>query len=93
MGLWRSLFCLFGAVAVLPGAARSSADLQAQAPLTDDFVCEHPPYKVHIVSKSPLVIYIADFVTPTERAHLRQATYVPIFPLRSTHSPATNPVC
>ncbi|KAI8272397.1 hypothetical protein K4K60_012859 [Colletotrichum sp. SAR11_57] len=35
-----------------------------------NYQCTHPPYKMHIVSKSPLVIYIPDFVTPAERKHL-----------------------
>ncbi|KAK0625073.1 hypothetical protein B0T17DRAFT_531841, partial [Bombardia bombarda] len=33
-----------------------------------------PPYKVLMVSKSPLVIYITDFITPSERAHLQNIT-------------------
>ncbi|KAF0317906.1 2OG-Fe(II) oxygenase superfamily protein [Colletotrichum asianum] len=42
---------------------------QDQKPMTN-YQCTHPPYKMHIVSKSPLVIYIPDFVTPAERKHL-----------------------
>lgn len=49
---------------------------EPQAALKGGFVCEHPPYKVHLVSKSPLVMYIDDFVTPKERAHLQAITYV-----------------
>lgn len=40
----------------------------------DDYVCEHPPYEVHLVSSSPLVVYLAGFVTPVECAHLTEAT-------------------
>ncbi|KAH7347478.1 2OG-Fe(II) oxygenase superfamily protein [Plectosphaerella cucumerina] len=42
-----------------------------QAPLiNDDYVCTHPSYNIHLLSKSPLVIYISDFITPSERKHL-----------------------
>ncbi|KAL2270657.1 hypothetical protein VTJ83DRAFT_28 [Remersonia thermophila] len=37
---------------------------------TDEYVCEHPPYKPRIVSHSPLVIYLENFITPFERAYL-----------------------
>ena len=46
-------------------------DAAEQKPLaSDDYECVHPPYKVHIFSRSPLVIYISDFLTPSERAHM-----------------------
>ncbi len=71
-----SLLRLLGAIAVLSSPAQSASNGQAQAPLTSgDFVCEHPSYGVHVVSKSPLIIYLTDFITPSERAHLREATY------------------
>ncbi|OLN93293.1 Prolyl 4-hydroxylase 1 [Colletotrichum chlorophyti] len=54
------------AIAAALVAPASSQDQK----LVTDYVCTHPPYKVHMVSKSPLVIYLSDFVTPTERAHL-----------------------
>ncbi|KAL2129592.1 hypothetical protein VTI74DRAFT_7546 [Chaetomium olivicolor] len=38
--------------------------------MTGEYVCEHPLYKVLVVSKSPLVIYIQNFITPSERTHL-----------------------
>ena len=41
--------------------AQDAADLHA---------CTHPPYKVYIVSRSPLVMYLEDFLTRDERAHL-----------------------
>ncbi|KAG7284657.1 hypothetical protein NEMBOFW57_009265 [Staphylotrichum longicolle] len=68
----RSLLTTLGGVAFLNSAvALSDLDHSQQAPLTsNDYVCEHPPYKVHLVSHSPLIIYIQDFVTPSERAHL-----------------------
>lgn len=34
--------------------------------------CTHPPYQIHKVSSSPLVIYIQNFLTPLERTHLIQ---------------------
>ncbi|KAJ9149890.1 2OG-Fe(II) oxygenase superfamily protein [Pleurostoma richardsiae] len=46
----------------------------SQALLNGNWTCTHPPYKVHLVSKSPLVIYIEDFITPKERAHLQEIT-------------------
>jgi prolyl 4-hydroxylase len=42
-----------------------------QAPLINDgYECTHPSYNIHLLSKSPLVIYISDFITPSERKHL-----------------------
>lgn len=35
--------------------------------------CEHPAYRVHVVSSQPLVLYIRDFLSESERAHLRAA--------------------
>lgn len=46
----------------------------SQKPITDKYVCEHPPYTVSLVSKSPLVAYLHNFITPSERAHLREVT-------------------
>ncbi|KAK3988989.1 prolyl 4-hydroxylase 1, partial [Cladorrhinum sp. PSN332] len=39
-----------------------------------DFVCTHPPYQTHLISSSPLVIYIKNFLTPAERTHLLAAS-------------------
>lgn len=36
--------------------------------------CRHPAYKSHILSKSPLVIYLSGFLTADERAHLTEIT-------------------
>ncbi|KAK0634169.1 oxidoreductase, partial [Immersiella caudata] len=36
--------------------------------------CEHPPYTPQIISTSPLIIYLHNFTTRSERAHLRQKT-------------------
>lgn len=70
----RSLLSVLAASAALSGIAGGT--LQQQVPFMADFVCEHPPYKSHIVSRSPLVIYITDFLTPQERLHLQEVTYV-----------------
>ncbi|KAK2591476.1 hypothetical protein QQS21_010822 [Conoideocrella luteorostrata] len=60
------------------GQARSFAILavafvvaaQMQSPISEAYSCTHPPYKVRIVSKSPLVVYLEDFLTPGEQVHL-----------------------
>lgn len=36
--------------------------------------CVHPPYKVFKVSSSPLIVYLQDFLTPEERAHLKETS-------------------
>jgi prolyl 4-hydroxylase len=54
-----------------------------QTPLSSDYTCHDPPYKVHIVSKSPLVIYIANFLTKEERVHLQAITYITPHPISS----------
>lgn len=38
------------------------------------YTCQHPPYQAHLVSSSPLVIYLPGFITPEECAHLTAAT-------------------
>lgn len=51
----------------------------AQKPIiSSDDSCKHPAYKSHIVSKSPLVIYLEDFITADEQAHLQEITSVPL---------------
>ncbi|KAM0276606.1 hypothetical protein ACHAQH_006563 [Verticillium albo-atrum] len=48
------------------------ATAQEQVPIVaNNSTCEHPPYEVHIFSTSPLVIYLADFITPSERQQLQ----------------------
>ncbi|KAK2624958.1 hypothetical protein QTJ16_005327 [Diplocarpon rosae] len=44
-----------------------------QKPLAGDG-CTHPAYKVHVMSKDPLVIYISNFLTTEERDHLQEIT-------------------
>jgi prolyl 4-hydroxylase len=62
---------LLAAVWLLGGALAE----KSQKPLgsdADSYTCAHPAYKIHLLSKSPLVIYIADFLTPAEREHLQK---------------------
>ena len=46
----------------------------------DQPAIECPPdtYSIHILSKSPLVIYIEDFLSTTDRRHLLDIRYYPI---------------
>lgn len=48
----------------------------AQKSISSDFTsgCQHPPYTVSIVSKSPMVLYLHDFITREERLHLQEVT-------------------
>jgi prolyl 4-hydroxylase len=69
-------------------AHSSLAETQPQKPLLvdDTYTCTHPPYKIHIFSTSPLVIYISNFITASERAHLLSITYfTPPLPFASTN--------
>ncbi|KAI0856892.1 2OG-Fe(II) oxygenase superfamily protein [Xylaria cubensis] len=36
--------------------------------------CEHPAYKSHVISKSPLMIYLDGFLTSDEQVHLQSIT-------------------
>ncbi|KAI0025078.1 hypothetical protein F4780DRAFT_722123 [Xylariomycetidae sp. FL0641] len=55
-------------------ATAHSHDRGAQEPMFADVACHHPAYQAHIVSQSPLVIYLAGFLTAEERAHLQAIT-------------------
>lgn len=61
-------------MAVSMGVASAGNDA-AQKKL-NGYECTHPPYKSHLLSKSPLVIYIENFVTDAERLHLQELAYV-----------------
>lgn len=63
------------AVMVVGMGIASSASDASQKKLSD-YECTHPPYKMHLLSKSPLVIYIENFVTDEERLHLQHIAYV-----------------
>ncbi|ORY56841.1 uncharacterized protein BCR38DRAFT_461448 [Pseudomassariella vexata] len=54
--------------------AHSHSSDDAQKVLSSGDDCRHPAYKTHILSKSPLVIYLANFLTPEERDHLTEIT-------------------
>ncbi|KAK1750080.1 hypothetical protein QBC47DRAFT_124701 [Echria macrotheca] len=62
----RYLAALFGLLQIAL-ASDTTAD-------GDTFVCQHPPYRPQLISTSPLVVYLHDFITPEERAHLHRAT-------------------
>lgn len=62
--------CVLLAISISMSYARE----ESQAPLAGDYVCEDPPYRVHMVSQSPLVMYITDFLTERERSHLLAIT-------------------
>jgi prolyl 4-hydroxylase len=47
-----------------------------QQPEGRGVTCEHPAYRVHIMSSEPLVVYIRDFLTEGERRHLLDARCV-----------------
>lgn len=70
----QSLVRWLAVMAVGMGIA-SGADDASQKKLSD-YECTHPPYKMHLLSKSPLVIYIENFVTDEERLHLQHIAYV-----------------
>lgn len=62
----------------------------AQKPLTRGFACQHPPHTVSIVSRSPLVMCLHDFITAEERAHLQTIRYGGLYHLRARHNHPAN---
>ena len=72
----------FAAVGLAIGVGSGLGAAASQNPLSEEFTCEHPPYTVQMVSKSPLVLYINNFITQKEREHLQLVTSVFLsFPL------------
>lgn len=67
------------AVTTVGMGVASAGDDAAQKKL-NGYECTHPPYKSHLLSKSPLVIYIENFVTDAERLHLQELAYVNLWP-------------
>ncbi|KAI0537697.1 2OG-Fe(II) oxygenase superfamily protein [Xylaria digitata] len=65
MGLFKSIW--YAALAVTLTDAHSHHHDQST-------LCQHPAYKSHIVSTSPLVIYLEGFLTLEEQAHLKITT-------------------
>lgn len=75
MALLKSLLLTALSASTLIAASTSNTEDDSHRPIDlNNYVCEHPPYKVLMVSKSPLVIYIKDLITPPERAHLLNLT-------------------
>ncbi|KAL1902999.1 hypothetical protein Sste5346_000911 [Sporothrix stenoceras] len=63
-----------GLCALLSLLSFSHAKEQAVLSSDSPYICQHPPYEVHLVSSSPLVVYLSGFITPEECAHLTAAT-------------------
>lgn len=56
-------------------ASNSHEEGDSQKPMSStDYVCQHPHSQTHIVSTSPLVIYIENFLTAEEREHFLEIT-------------------
>jgi prolyl 4-hydroxylase len=68
----------FLTLSLLANAVSSSVQGLHQVPLSDS-TCSHPPYIVHLFSKTPLVIYISNFLTPEESSHLQEIRNVQLF--------------
>ncbi|KAI1337371.1 2OG-Fe(II) oxygenase superfamily protein [Xylariaceae sp. FL0016] len=73
MGLLNSTFLLLVALSAAITSAHSHHDHDAQKPMVLGS-CDHPNFHSHILSQSPLVIYLANFITPDEQAHLQRVT-------------------
>jgi hypothetical protein len=91
----RTLLSVLGGIATFKCLANAAEEEQSpQLPLQDEYVCEHPAYKVRVVSTAPLVVYLGGFLTERERSHLRTVRYdhnllfVSAFP--PTYSPPTS---
>lgn len=63
---------------------------ETQTPLSNELECVHPPYKVYVASKSPLVMYLEGFITPEERRHLLELAYGFAPPTTSSRIPNIN---
>ncbi|KAI0007509.1 hypothetical protein F4779DRAFT_629083 [Xylariaceae sp. FL0662B] len=72
MSLFKSILLL--ALAAATTQAHSHHDDDAQRPIISSDSCKHPAYQSHILGKSPLVIYLSNFLTDEERAHLQEIT-------------------
>ncbi|KAK3372678.1 hypothetical protein B0H63DRAFT_564056 [Podospora didyma] len=63
------LFSLPITAAFLGGGGGGAVDT-----VVGGYACIHPTYRVHKVSSSPLVIYLQNFITADERAHLKKVS-------------------
>ncbi|KAK7752656.1 hypothetical protein SLS62_005425 [Diatrype stigma] len=62
------------AAASAHGSSSQEDGSSSQKPMGVDYVCQHPQYQTRIVSTSPFVIYIENFLTAEEREHLLDTT-------------------
>lgn len=69
---------LFAAFLGILRGTTANADPPGEPP----YVCQHPLHTTQIISTSPLVVYLHNFTTPQERAHLRSMTSVNSTPRR-----------
>lgn len=69
-----SLRQLLGLLLATATGLAHAHDGGAQKPLATSDECRHPAYTSHIISQSPLVIYLDGFLTADERAHLTEVT-------------------
>ena len=61
-------------------AANGDEDVHTPRSRKPEYQCKHPDYHIHMLSRSPLVIYIENFITTKERDHLLSVTYVDPIP-------------
>lgn len=54
----------------LKAAILNPSSLLPQPIVYDEDGCEQPLTKVHLVSASPLIVYMENFISPTERKEL-----------------------
>ncbi|KAL2255094.1 hypothetical protein VTK26DRAFT_4148 [Humicola hyalothermophila] len=60
-------------------------DLLAVEGDVSNYTCPPNPYTVHIYSREPLVLYIENFISPAERAHLLEMSAPLYTPSTITH--------
>jgi prolyl 4-hydroxylase len=72
MSIFKSIW--IGVLAATVINAHSHDGQAVQELLASGTSCEHSAYKSHIISKSPLVIYLDGFLTSKEAAHLQAVT-------------------
>lgn len=94
----RHSFTFFSATAVVPSWIRRHCALailalalfahsQEQSPLSGEHKCTHPPYKDHIISKSPLVMYLKPHPGKATSHTLLSSTR-PTRPARQPYTPS-----
>jgi prolyl 4-hydroxylase len=67
--LWQSLAAAVNVQSVL---AVGDAQLPLSGSLASaEYKCTDVPYKMHVFSNSPLVMYLENFITAEERIHLQ----------------------